>query len=217
MIPHMSADAARTRIGQAGVGQTVAPARSKLARITIRRRHFRGPFSFHAQTITVVCMTIPPATDATAGDSSPAQPDAKGWIGIIPILIGVIGAIAFELYTIAVIGMMIFPALGVIIAGVVAVGSAVGIAGVHRARTGNWRPVASAVLALFPALFFWLSVFVRVPGPFGVLTALGPIAVGVMVGALATLTMPGRWKLVGAISAAVIAVTLVPIAIEMIA
>ena len=143
--------------------------------------------------------------DPTTGDSAPAQPDAKGWIGLLPILVGVVGGVAFQLHSIAVFAAMIFPVAGLILAGVVTVGSAVGVAAVFRARTGQWRPVASALLALFPALVFWLPV-------------LGPVAVGVIVAALATLTMPGRWKLVGAIASVVVAVaTLAPIAVELFA
>jgi hypothetical protein len=163
-------------------------------------------------------MTMPPAMDPTTGDSAPAQPDAKGWIGLLPILVGVVGGVAFQLHSIAVFAAMIFPVAGLILAGVVAVGSAVGVAAVFRARTGQWRPVASALLALFPALVFWLPVLGPVPVAFGVLTALGPVVVGVIMGALATLTMPGRWKLVGAIASVVVAVaTLAPIAVELFA
>ena len=179
---------------------------------------FRGSFSTLAPTVTVGCMTIPPAADATTGDPSPEQPGTRVLIGLLPIVIGVIGAITFQLHSIAVFGVMFFPAVGLIIAGVVTVGSAVGIAAVFRALTGRWRPVAAALLATFPALVVWLPVLGPVPMAYGALSALGPIVVGIVVGALAMLTMPGRWRLAGAISAAVVAVAaLVPIAIELIA
>ena len=163
-------------------------------------------------------MSIPPATDPATGDSARAQPDAKGWIGLPPILVGVIGGVSFQLHSIAVFGVMLFPAVGLIIAGVVTVGSAVGIAAVFRAMTRRWRPLASALLATFAALVCWLPVLGAVPIAYGVLNGLGPVAVGVIVGALATLTMPGRWKLIGAISTVVVAVaTVAPIVVELIA
>lgn len=129
-----------------------------------------------------------------------------------------IGAVAFQLHSIAVIGVMVFPAVGLIIAGVVAAVGAVGIVAVFRARTGQWRPAASILLALFPALVIWLPVLGAVPIAYGALSALGPLSVGIVVGALAMLTMPGRWKLAGAISAAVVTfAALVPIVVGSIA
>lgn len=63
---------------------------------------------------------------------------------------GIRGAVAFQLHSNAVIGVIVFPAVGLIIAGVVAVVSAVGIAAVFRAK--KLAGAISAAVVTFAAL-----------------------------------------------------------------
>lgn len=155
-------------------------------------------------------MTNPPGTDAAPDHPATVQPRPQGWIGLVPILVAVVGAIAAELYTFATIGMMIIPAVGFAIAGLTLIGTAVAIAALFRSITGQWRPFASTALALFAALVHWLPVLAPVPMLFSAVSTT-PVLQGAAVGALAMLALPGRWRLAGAISAALIAVAVIAI------
>ena len=57
-------------------------------------------------------------------------------------------------------------------------------------------------------LAYWLPVIAPVPMLYGALAAV-PVLLGAAVGALAMLALPGRWRLAGVISAALIAIALI--------
>jgi hypothetical protein len=78
----------------------------------------------------------------------------------------------------------------------------------YRWITGQWHPLVWTALALFTALAYWLPVVAPVPMLYGALSAI-PVLLGAAVGALAMLALPGRWRVAGAISAALIAVALI--------
>ena len=153
-------------------------------------------------------MTTPPGTDAAPDEPVTVRPRPKVWIGLLPISVAIATVVAVQLHTLGTIGVMIFPAVGFTIAGFTLLGNAAGIAALYRWITGQWHPLVSTALALFTALAYWLPVVAPVPMLYGALSAI-PVLLGVAVGALAMLALPGRWRLAGVISAALIAIALV--------
>lgn len=153
-------------------------------------------------------MTTPPGTDAAPDEPVTVRTRPKVWIGLLPILVAVVTVVAVQLHTLGTIGVMIFPAVGFTITGITLLGNAAGIAALFRWITGQWHPLVSTALALFTALAYWLPVIAPVPMLYGALAAV-PVLLGAVVGALAMLALPGRWRLAGAISVALIAVALI--------
>jgi hypothetical protein len=153
-------------------------------------------------------VTTPPGTDAAPDEPATVRPRPKVWIGLLPILVAVVTIVAVQLHTLGTIGVMIFPAVGFTITGITLLGNAAGIAVLFRWMTGQWHPLVSIALALFTALAYWLPVVAPVPMLYGALSAI-PVLLGAAVGALAMLALPARWRVAGAISAAIIAVALI--------
>jgi hypothetical protein len=153
-------------------------------------------------------VTIPPGTDAAPDEPLMVRPRPKVWIGLLPISVTVVTVIAVQLYTLGTIGVMIFPAVGFTIAGIILIGNAAGIAALFRSITARWHPLASTALALFTALAYWLPIVAPVPMLYGALSGI-PVLLGAAVGALAMLALPGRWRLGGVISAVLIVVALI--------